>query len=274
MSPRIVIGVDTSAPSRAALAWGITRAFDTGMPIHILHAVDGPDDSPAVQQAAAFLSMELAFALSQGVSASSELVRDGPFDALVSASRGADLVIIGTHKTGFIQGHSIGSRFVDLTSAAYCPVAFIPSIPLTSRRGVVVAVDDSGSGSDTGREAVRFAAVEAQRLGQDLTFLYPDPWHGSTDERSTQRDFSDDPAARAQAQANEWADRGATALLTKTRIIRRGAALDLIDATLTAALVVIPHPGAHGVMGSAASALVHDVLLNLGGPTIVVPRAV
>ncbi len=255
MSTTIVVGVDASAPSRAAVAWGAARSVDTGIPLTLVHVVDHQLDhlgdgatAAAIDDAHDILQREHEFATAIGASVTMELVRGEPFECLIAASRDAELLVIGTHKTGFIQGHAIGSRFMELSTMSLCPVAFIPTVPLTSRRGVVVALD----GSETGRRALQLAASEATRLAQELTLLYAEP--------------------QSRASADVMASLGSTALLTKTRVARRGSARGLIDATLGAALVVVPHPEARLSVGSPAGALVHDVILNLGGPVIVVPR--
>ena len=242
MTGRIVVGVDSSVPSRSALAWAVRRALDTATPLVLVHVVNrrlDRDDGFATELRAAesLIEREAAFARSRGATVATDLVEGDPFEVLVTASVTAELLVIGTHKTGFIQGRSIGSRFLSLAAMSLCPVAFIPNTALTSRRGVTVGADDSA----TGARAVRLAAVEAHRLQQKLTLLHP----GRT---------------------------ASTGLATRTRIARSNSAHDLIDATLVAALVVITHPEARRTVGSAGGTLVHDVLINLGGPTIVVPR--
>jgi nucleotide-binding universal stress UspA family protein len=216
---------------------------------HQLDRLHDRDAAAAIDVAHALLERESAFATARGASVTMELVRGEPFDCLVAASRDAELLVIGTHKTGFIQGHAIGSRFLELATMSFCPVAYIPNVPLTSRRGVVVAVD----GSATGRRAAALAAHEAARLDQDLIVLESGP----------DRPFLPRRASEA----------GSNAPRTVTRAARRGLARELIDASQVAALVVVPHPEARLSVGSPAGAIVHDVILNLAGPAIVVPRS-
>lgn len=251
MNGRMVVGIDPSAPGRAALSWSLSRAIETGQELELLHAVEIPADHErehdALDTGRAVLAEALAYARSRYPRVSTRLARADPFKALVEASRTADMLVIGTHKTGFIQGRSLGARFLALASVALCPVAVIPAVPLTSRRGVVVAVDDSA----TGRVAVERATQEALCRHEELTFLYADPRAGAT---STTRQVND-------------------ALVIRSRTSGRGLARELIDASLVSSLVVVPHPQARRAIGTAAGALIHDVLLNLGGPALVVPRS-
>jgi nucleotide-binding universal stress UspA family protein len=245
MASGIVVGVDHSQPSRAALEWSAGRARDGDTALSIVHVTPGGPDAGA--DAAGLLSRERARAEELGATVDTELVEGDPFGALVDASRSAALVVVGTHKTGFIQGHVLGSRFIGLAATALSPVAFIPSIPLVSRSGVVVLVD----GSPAGRRAVSLAAAQAELLGEYLTLVYA---AAASDEleRATERVRSETPG-----------------VTTRSRLARRGLASELIAATLLASVVVVPDSG--GAVGSAGANLMHDVILNLGGPTIVVP---
>ena len=109
---RIVVGVDGSHGSRAALEWSIREAQVRASSVHIL--VDwqyprtrsasawglGRDPSPEVQEAVAAASAEVASRL--GVKASAqgdvattwEAVAGNPFRALLAASEDADLAVI------------------------------------------------------------------------------------------------------------------------------------------------------------------------------------
>lgn len=278
MSAHIVVGVDGSAPSRAALDWAIDRAIATGMPLLILHVVDHQLDGHSdefttaiLRDATDLLGTESAHAQSRGVHATVELLRGEPFSGLVRVSRSADILVIGTHKTGFIQGRAIGSRFMDLAAAAHCPVAFIPNVSLLSRRGVFLALDDS----PTGRRAAVFAATEAERLQQRLTLLYAEPWSddpGETINALARRELvTAGTTSTLIASQLDTVARAHPALPTKTVTTRRSLTLEAIDASMTAVLVVISHPKA-GDIGSLAGAFVHNVIMNLGGPVVVIPR--
>jgi nucleotide-binding universal stress UspA family protein len=256
MASRIVVGVDSSPPSRAALEWSAGRARDADGSLTIVHAVGaGRPGHPDVADTASadLLKREQAHAEELGATASVRLLDAEPFEALVESSLTAELVVLGTHKTGFIQGHVIGSRFVGLAAAAHSPVAFIPSIPLLSRSGVVVLLDDS----PTGRRALGLAARQADLLGEELTLLYAGAARSAAH-----------PALEA---AMERVRADTPGIAVKAQLSRRGFARDLISATLLASLVVIAHPDARGSLGSMSGNLVHDVILNLGGPTMVVP---
>jgi nucleotide-binding universal stress UspA family protein len=275
----IVVGIDGSVPSRAALEWCITRAKATGESVELLCVVDHPLDSQsdafvseAVNHANALLASEALFARKFGIAVMTRLGRGDPFDGLVAASRSAGVLVVGTHKTGFIQGRSIGSRFMGLAAMSRCPIAYIPNVSLISRRGVSLAVDDS----PTGRRAAVFAATEAHRLSQRLTLLHAEPWHVDPAESAkarTERELVTASRSRTliSNQLAPLTDAHPT-LATKSTSTRKSLAVEAIDASMTAALVVISHPHARASIGSESGRFVHDVILNLGGPVVVVPQ--
>ncbi len=280
MRGKIVVGINSSAPRRAALTWSVTRAAETDCTLELVHAVEHQLDDDyshefsqaLLHDAEALLSAELAFALGGYDLVTANLERATAFDALVAASLDAELVVVGTHKTGFIQGRTTGSRFLGLASRSHCPVVFIPAVQLTSRRGVIVLIDES----ETGKRAIALASHEARRLNQTLTLLHaalrtsvpetlPDAdellmWHDA------------ERASAAVEQASSLVRSIEPTVKVRSRTSQRPAAAELIDATLVAALVVVPHPQAHRPVGTESGSLLLDVLINLGGPTLVVPR--
>ncbi|WP_411698786.1 universal stress protein [Conyzicola sp.] len=278
MKTNIVIGIDGSVPSRAALEWGVERALATGENVEILNAVDSHPDHTDSFKAKTLADIEnvlasaTGYAASRGIPVTTKLVDGEPFDELVRASRSADILVVGTHKTGFIQGRSIGSRFMALSAMSRCPVAFIPNVSLLSRRGVSIVLDDSS----TGRRAAILAAAEAERLSQKLTMIHGEQWqadeHESARERTTrQLTIADKSRTLMALQLVTLAD-GHPLLETKTTATRKSLAIAAIDASMTAALVVVSHPQARASVGSSAGQFIHDVVLNLGGPVLVVPR--
>jgi len=277
---QIVVGIDGSVPSRSALEWCIDRAKTTGETVELLSIVDYPLEtqsdafvSKALHRANEMLRSEAEFARAYGIAVTTRLTRGDPFDGLVAASRSADILVVGTHKTGFIQGRSIGSRFIGLAAMSRCPIAFVPNVSLISRRGVSLAVNDS----PTGRRAAMFAATEAERLGQRLTLLHAEPWHVDPAESAkvrTERELVTASQTRSLI-SNQLASLtdAHPSLTTKSITTRKPLAVEAIDASMTASLVVLSHPQAHASIGSDSGRLVHDVILNLGGPVVVVPRA-
>ncbi len=132
--PRIVVGVDGSESSRHALRWAARQAQLTGANLEVVITWELPttfgwvppypsDFNPAgdAQQAA---DEEVNAALSSypDVEAQTTVVEGHPAPTLVEASRGAELLVLGSRGHGEFAGMLLGSVTQHLVSTAHCPV--------------------------------------------------------------------------------------------------------------------------------------------------------
>ncbi|MDA3146113.1 universal stress protein [Leucobacter sp. UCMA 4100] len=178
MAENIIIGVDGSEQSRAALAWGLERAKERGATVELLHVADDSFLSESV----AFLS-EAQRASEQMLEAEREYARSLGFEGELTgtavvghpivevevASQRADLLVLGEHAGSKWAGSFFGTRAVKIAAVAHCPVAVIPTTPVTNpTRGVVVGID----GSEPAQAAIDYAAEEASRRGVSLSAVY------------------------------------------------------------------------------------------------------
>ncbi|GAB3043487.1 universal stress protein [Parafrigoribacterium mesophilum] len=279
MVDTIVVGIEGTEPSRVALRWSIERAATTGAEVVLVHVVDDEWASVSARiregmaaDAGRLLEREAEYArsLAAGVTVGTRLLHGDVMDELIAASRTASVIAVGTHKTGFIHGKVFGSRSLVLAAAAHSPVAIIPQPSQRGARGVVVGVD----ASDAGRTAVRFAASEAARLHQTVTFVRASDAPGQADEHAeVQRRRDEYLAENAKALLSEAmviARSVATGADIRLRHIRRPAAEALLDAAASAALLVVGSSRREPEADSALGSVSHDVLINLTVPTIVV----
>ena len=137
-SGRIVVGVDGSDTSRAALAWAVQEAKQRHAPLHIIEALD----FTSVGEAASALSAkareeELAekelfldqLATELGgdrVDITTELVLEGPGPALVGAVSADDLLVVGATGHGLVARAVLGSVSAWVSRHAPCPVVIVP----------------------------------------------------------------------------------------------------------------------------------------------------
>jgi len=278
MSATYYIGVDGSGPSRAALRWGVRRAAERDAAVVLVNTVDdewglvGRDAAAEAERQARQLLIEESARVAElhtGVTLSTRIVHGGTAWALAELPSPEDLLIVGTHKTGFLRGRVLGSRSVQIASAARCSVAIVPDTTLDSRHDVVVGVD----GTDGSLPAVRMGAQEADRLDQDLLLVHAPPGSPRSDSSRSEsgRAESDDRSgqtARLMQNAAAVAASTASRITVRRRIAHRDPAEALLDASFDAALLILGVSARHG--GSTLiGSVTHDVLMNINVPVLI-----
>ena len=138
---RIVVGVDGSDTSRAALRWAIKEAVHHGSSVDAVHAwhysytgggytVDAGMIDPIMYHQAgegllnAVVDAEDETGLATPVHR--VLVNDSPAFALLQAAKGADLIVVGSRGRGGFAGLLLGSVSQQVVHHAPCPVVVIP----------------------------------------------------------------------------------------------------------------------------------------------------
>jgi nucleotide-binding universal stress UspA family protein len=165
---RIVVGIDGSIGSEHALHWTVNEARARGLDIDVVHAwspplsiypVDLSSDAAAYQAAGADV---LARALA-GVDAGDghitrHLAQDNAASALIEASAGAELLVVGSRGRGGFTGLLLGSVGRTCLHLASVPTVVVPpDWQERTTRSVAVGVDGSGPS----RAALAWALTEA-----------------------------------------------------------------------------------------------------------------
>jgi nucleotide-binding universal stress UspA family protein len=131
---RIVAGIDGSPSSLAALSWAARQADLTKSTLEILMtweypssygwAAPVPDDFDPESDVQQTLDTAVANvrAAHPALEASARLVSGHPAPILVEASKGADLLVVGSRGHGEFVGMLIGSVGVHCAAHAHCPV--------------------------------------------------------------------------------------------------------------------------------------------------------
>lgn len=143
MTARIVVGVDGSEESVAALRWALAEAERRGATLDVVHAWHYPyaacteitgmaaaaldmDDLASAARAALDHSLEQAGAAHSGVRVEPILVQGAAAPTLVDAAVGADLLVVGTRGRGGFAGLVLGSVSQHCSTHAPCPVVVVP----------------------------------------------------------------------------------------------------------------------------------------------------
>lgn len=145
---RIVVGVDGSETSRQALRWAAQEADNHGAELHVVHAWEvqgigaGVGMTPGRRSAAApegqregaeqlvsqVISEELGNHSPDKVRPS--IGRGSAASVLLEASRGADLLVVGSRGVGGFAGLLLGSVSSKMANHATCPVVIVrPAAP-------------------------------------------------------------------------------------------------------------------------------------------------
>jgi nucleotide-binding universal stress UspA family protein len=266
---RILVGVDGSGPSDAAMTWALQRARGVGAEVVAIHVVDdewgqlGIDYASAETAAGSSLldeAVDAARGRAPQLEITSQLLHGSFAWELAHAAHTDDLIVIGTHKTGYLQGRVLGSTSVVVASIASCTVAVIPDGASSRRSGVVVGV----APGEFWKDAVIAGSREAEALGQDLTLVHALPVRDD-DSAALLLDQGRGLLAAAAILAAETSP----GLITRSRLSRRRPAEALLDASRTGMALVLGvsrrSPANAGFIGSVT----HDVLLNLHSPVLI-----
>jgi nucleotide-binding universal stress UspA family protein len=275
MTRMIVVGVNGLGPSNAAMKWATARAGLGGCDLLIVHVVDDAagamsaaelnDQSARAEQ----MLDECTLRASEhrpDVRVRSTLLTGDVVLELAAASERATMLVIGTNKTGFINGTVFGGRSLQIAAAATAPAVIIPEVARQIRSGILVGVDDTV----VGRAAIKFGAQEAELRRQPLTLLLGGERHGASSEWS-----ADATSERTRMQLDILAKglvlaRRHTTGEIRTRRVSRPAAEALLDASSSAEAVVVGCSRRTGQDRNILGSVSHDLIINCRCPTIVI----
>ncbi|MEX2618783.1 MAG: universal stress protein [Egibacteraceae bacterium] len=180
----IVVGVDGSSGSVAALRWAAAEARRRGASLTAVHAYIRPLVYTGTDAAMAAFEPErhdrAEQVLDQALEAEADamtglevrrVLHDGQAArALIEAAATADLLVIGTHGAGGFEGLLLGSTAEHCARHAACTVVLVPDQPATDGGRIAVGVD----GSMPARAALAWAVEEAalREVAVDVLSVY------------------------------------------------------------------------------------------------------
>ena len=187
---RIVVGIDGSALSKAALRWALAEAARRAADVDVVHAWNPPtiaftpyaatavpvvgaeDVEAAAARAMAQTMAEVADAAA-GIDVTTAIERGNPAEVLAEKAKGAVLVVVGSHGHGGFAGMLLGSTSNQLLHHSPAPVVVVNSSSLQPRGRIVVGID----GSTHSIEALRWALEEARlrAVGVDVVHAWQYP---------------------------------------------------------------------------------------------------
>src|SRR5664280_565535 len=135
--PLVVVGVDGSSNGLHAVAWAAPHASQMGAVLRILAAwlpptllvpvfAGIPKDGSDRAVDHAHRAEQLASEVAPGLAIEIEVVELPPIQALMDASRGADLLVVGRRGLGGLRGLLLGSVSQHCAEHALCPLVVVP----------------------------------------------------------------------------------------------------------------------------------------------------
>lgn len=273
----IVVGVDGSAASDAAVVWAAREAALRDVPLTLVHmfktfvptfpqipmpsgvGVWQEDDGRKVLEQAVKMA-EDAVPTDRKISIATEVKPSPPVPTLVELSKEAEMIVVGNNGRGAAARVVLGSVSSGVVHGAKCPVAVIRAeasyTPRSDRAPVLVGIDCSPASE----LALQIALDEASRRGVELTAL-----HGWNDAAVYQLPWVEwgEEAERILAEyLAGWRERYPDVKVHRVVALEHpGRAL--IEESESAQLVVVGSHGRGGIartlLGSVSNAVVHAV---------------
>lgn len=282
MTERVVVAVDGGAASDAAIEWVIERSHSTVLEIEVTTVVElgwlGPGKREleflepyrnALKSASARIA-ELA-----PDTKVTTTTRDGlPADVLAQASEHADLLVVGTNKTGKLAGVLHGTLPLKIAGRSKCTTVVVPAGWSPNAGSIVAAWDNDG----TADAAVDFAAAEAELLGRHLVVVHA--WRvpaAISTELPSGTAFLEDFVEAHTRMLHDTVERTKAAhptLVVEERLEPGPVAVAVVEAAAGASLLVVGSHGKGVVRDLVLGSVSHDALLNMPAPVAVVPRPV
>ncbi|WP_370329200.1 universal stress protein [Mycolicibacterium hippocampi] len=281
----IVVAVDGSPSSTAAVEWAARDAELHNVPLRVVHVIapltyvaEGwsafptevysqaqEKESTRILEQAHKVAVEAA-APDRASQVTSEVLHEPIVPGLVDLSKTAGLVVVGCRGEGGVSGALLGSVSSGLVHHAHCPVAVIHDEDPTaqpSEAPVVVGID----GSPTSELATEIAFDEASRRGVELVALHAWTDMGPLEFPRTNwapiewRNYKEQEEEVLSERLSGYRDRYPDVAVRKVVVSDRPAPR-LLEQAEHAQLVVVGSHGRGGftgmLLGSVARAVVHS----------------
>ncbi|OLZ69002.1 universal stress protein [Streptomyces sp. IMTB 2501] len=285
----LIVGVDGSDSSLAAVDWAVDEAARHGLALHLVHAslwetYEGAQpsfstDRPAGEVMAEHIvasCLERAQRRNPEVKVSGRAVPEDAVSALLRAGPDAFALVTGSRGRGEVAGMLLGSVSLSVAARAVCPVIVIRGAEPNCQGSfgqVVVGVGDPTGGAG----AVRFAVREAEVRGCALTAVRA--WRNPVQEPVDHMLIADDAARLREERAStalEEALRETVGEHPRVDVRRRPlegpAHRVLLEASAEADLIVVGAQRRHGRFGLQLGRVAHALLHHSQCPVAVVPQ--
>jgi nucleotide-binding universal stress UspA family protein len=284
----VVVGVDGSEASLAAVDWAVGEAVARQCWLRVVHAFIwplfphvplgpspyGPSDGGlrAVAEEIVEESVKRAINRAPGLRVDGELITGAAEPVMLTEASNAQLVVVASRGVGGFTGLLVGSVSSHLAAHASCPVVVIRPARATLTGGgnepatCVVGIDNPTSAD----HILEFAFAEASRLRVGLTAVHcvgPLPAF----ERTPSNERADVTTVRRLLgdAATVWR-RKYPEVRTEAKLVSGSPARTLIDLSRRAVLLVMGSHGSGGFRGMLLGSVSQQVLHHAATPVAIV----
>lgn len=273
----IVVGVDGSAASSAAVSWAAREAAMRNVPLTLVHmfktfvptfpqipmptgVAEWQEDDGRQVLEEAVKTAEDAVPTDRTIAIASEVRCSPPVPTLTEMSSEAEMVVVGSNGRGAVGRVLLGSVSSGVVRSAKCPVAVIRAeasyLPQSNQAPVLVGIDCSPASE----LALAIAFDEASRHGVELKGLHA--WMDSAMYQIPWLDWMEEAERSLAEYLAGWQERYPDVKVERVLVLDHpGRAL--IEESKSAQLVVVGSHGRGGltgmVLGSVSNAVVHAV---------------
>ncbi|MEU7474027.1 universal stress protein [Streptomyces sp. NPDC044984] len=274
MNDTVIVGVDGSPSSLAAVDVAAREALLRGACLRIVHAFSRPTDLDPMIHGVLARAEQRAHDRAPGLEIARTVASGETLTVLRSESRHAVLTVVGGRGHGGFGGLLLGSTVVQLAAHGHGPLLVVRGRP-DPEGPVLLAVD----GSPAGDAAAEFAFAEGALRGAPLVAMHvwntwsePTPYEGPADPLNVVVDL-DRLRQRHQRLLEETVARHRDArpgVAVELRLERARVRHALLDASREAQLVVSGARGHGGFTGMLLGSVSQALLYHAGCPVAVV----
>ncbi|MFC8537884.1 universal stress protein [Streptomyces sp. NPDC057249] len=279
----VIAAVDGSSHSMDALDWAAREAVVRGLPLLIVHVrqLARRTDQEAQEREAGDLlasAVHRVARIAPGLRPTTLAPLDFPSAALVSLSRDASLLVLGSRGLGGFRSLMLGSNSLATASMAKCPVVIVHGgrdDEEPAGAGEVFPDIVAGVAADESSEGVLDFAFEtaAAHLGARLRIVHG--WTMFSSMLSGGPVFDRDAAADAAERSLAELTAGWRAAYPQVEVMKEpvngSATRTLVTASATASLTVVGRRRGGESLGLGLSPVAHTTLTHAMGPVAVVP---
>jgi nucleotide-binding universal stress UspA family protein len=284
----IVVGIDGSPESHAALSWALSEATRRHAPVRLVNAygsdllaegvvtyatvpIPGPKLIRARAKRLVDNAARVAAEQAPDVVATTEIVGDRAAHALITSSANASLVVVGSRRIGPVASFVVGSVSAAVAVKAPCPVVVVrgPKGLAGEGHGVVVGVD----GREGSQSALAFAFEYASRNSVPLNATLC--WRPDI---LAEMSWGTEPPVPAEAGAilseslAGWREKFPD-VVVRAAAIRAHPVDGLISESGAEDLLVVGRSAHHDLVATMLGSVTMGVLHHASCPVAVVPEA-